>query len=68
MDELIKKRISEAVVDDDRIMFLNAIEVAILALSRNPVATDELLSILCEAYAECEVADRQAEQIKLEDD
>lgn len=53
MDELIKRRFTGTTDDDELICFLNAIEVAILALSRNPAATDELLSILCEAYAAC---------------
>ena len=59
MDELIRKRFSEDVATDEKLSFLNAIEIAILALSRNPAATDELLRILCEAYGECEFAEQR---------
>ena len=62
------ERLSENIDDDaPEIVYLHAIEVAIVALSKCPSATSELLADLCNAYGRCSMLDRElAEQRRIE--
>ena len=62
--EMLNKNIAD---DDPEIVYLHAIEVAIVAISKCPSATSELLADLCTAYGRCSMRDRElAEQRRIE--
>lgn len=54
--EMLTKNIAD---DDPEIVYLHALEVAIVALSKCPKATNELLADLCNAYGRCSMLDRE---------
>lgn len=60
--------LNQGIADDaPEIVYLHAIEVAIVALSKCPKATSELLADLCTAYSRCSMRDRElAEQRRIE--
>ena len=67
MNFALEQLIENIVDDDPEIVYLHAIEVAIVALSKSPKATSELLADLCTAYSRCSMLDRElAEQRRIE--